>query len=86
MSEETSIARSGPTKSVFSTFTRHREIRKLKQPGYAVPSIIVIILAKGVVMNIYELTFVLPEINDAAVDAIYGRCPDNSIGKSHGRM
>ena len=37
-------------------------------------------------MKIYEFTLVLPEIDDATVDAIYGRCPDSSIGRSHDRM
>lgn len=33
-----------------------------------------------------EFTLFIPEIDDATVDAIYGRCADASIGKSHGVM
>lgn len=29
---------------------------------------------------------IIPEIDDATVDAVYGRCPDASVGKSHGAM
>ncbi len=37
-------------------------------------------------MKIYEFTLILPHIDDAAVDAIYGLCQDSSIGKTHGTM
>jgi hypothetical protein len=37
-------------------------------------------------MKIYEFTVILPEIDDSTVDAIYHRCPDSSIGRSHGTM
>jgi|GEM_PF-1177750 len=37
-------------------------------------------------MKIYEFTVILPEIDDSTVDAIYHRCPDSSIGRSHGAM
>ena len=37
-------------------------------------------------MKIYEFTFILPEIDDATVNAIYGLCQDTSIGKAHGTM
>ena len=37
-------------------------------------------------MKTYEFTIILPDINDATVDAIYGRCPDSSIGEAHGTM
>lgn len=37
-------------------------------------------------MKIYEFTLILPEIDDATIDAVYGLCPDSSIGKSHGVM
>ena len=37
-------------------------------------------------MKTYEFTLILPDIDDATVDAVYGRCPDSSIGRSHGAM
>ena len=37
-------------------------------------------------MNVYEFTLIVPDIDDTTVDAVYGRCPDSSIGKSHGIM
>ncbi len=37
-------------------------------------------------MKTYEFTLILPDIDDATVDAIYGLCEDSSIGKSHGTM
>jgi hypothetical protein len=37
-------------------------------------------------MKKYEFTLIIPEIDDATVDAVYGRFPDASIGKSHGVM
>lgn len=37
-------------------------------------------------MKIYEFILIVPEIDDAAIDAVYGRCPDSSIGRSHGTM
>ena len=33
------------------------------------------------IMKTYEFTLLVPEIDDAAADSIYGRCPDSSIGK-----
>jgi len=37
-------------------------------------------------MKSYEFTVILPEIGDSTVDAIDHRCPDSSIGRSHGTM
>ncbi len=37
-------------------------------------------------MKTYEFTLILPDIDDATVDAIYGLCQDSSIGRSHGTM
>lgn len=37
-------------------------------------------------MKIFEFTLIVPDMDDATVDAIYGQCPDSSVGKSHGTM
>ncbi|KOR31128.1 hypothetical protein TI05_13010 [Achromatium sp. WMS3] len=37
-------------------------------------------------MKLYKFTLILPDIDDATVDAIYGQYHDISIGKSHGIM
>jgi hypothetical protein len=37
-------------------------------------------------MKTYGFTLIVPDIDDATVDAVYGRCPDSSIGSSHGTM
>ena len=37
-------------------------------------------------MKTYEFTLIVPDIDDATVDAVYGRCPDSSIGSVHGTM
>ena len=35
-------------------------------------------------MKIYEFTVIVPEIDDSTADAIYGLCPDSSVGATHG--
>ena len=37
-------------------------------------------------MKTFEFTLIVPDIDDATADAVYGRCPDSSIGRSHGTM
>ena len=37
-------------------------------------------------MKTYEFTLIVPDIDDVTIDAVYGRCPDSSIGSSHGTM
>ena len=35
-------------------------------------------------MKTYEFTIIVPEIDDSTADAIYGLCPDSSVGAIHG--
>lgn len=35
-------------------------------------------------MKTYEFTLIVPELDDATADAVYGRCRDASVGKSNG--
>ena len=37
-------------------------------------------------MKTYAFTLIVADIDDAMVDAVYGRYPDSSIGRSHGTM
>ncbi len=35
-------------------------------------------------MSTYEFIVIVPPLDDATADAIYGACPDSSIGANHG--
>lgn len=37
-------------------------------------------------MKTFEFTLIVPDIDDAVIDAIYGKCPDSSVGRTHGTM
>lgn len=37
-------------------------------------------------MKTYAFTLIVADIDDTMVDAVYGRCPDSSSGRSHGTM
>jgi len=35
-------------------------------------------------MQIYEFTIIIPNVDDATIDAIAGRCPDSGVGTCEG--
>ena len=35
-------------------------------------------------MKTYQFTIIVPGIDDSTADAIYGLCPDSSVGATHG--
>ena len=35
-------------------------------------------------MKVHQFTLILPEVDDEAADAIYGKCKDSSLGKAGG--
>ena len=35
-------------------------------------------------MKTYEFTIIVPEVDDRKAEAIYAKCKDSSLGKSHG--
>ncbi len=37
-------------------------------------------------MKTYEFTLIVPDVDDATVDEVYGRCSDASIGRSRDTM
>jgi hypothetical protein len=37
-------------------------------------------------MKTYAFTLIVADIDDTMVDAVYGRCPDSSSGRSRGTM
>lgn len=34
-------------------------------------------------MQIYEFILIIPDVDEEVAEAIYGRCQDSSVGKSH---
>lgn len=36
-------------------------------------------------MKVFEFSFLVADLGDETIDAIYGRCPDASVGASDGR-
>ena len=35
-------------------------------------------------MKTYEFTVIVPAMDDPTADAVYGLCPDSSVGATHG--